>query len=105
MNLAELQRKLIAVARANAPGDQVPYAFEKRVTALLASRVAPQNLELWVRGLWRAAVSCVAFAALCAVCSLFAPAAKPVATAGSADLSQDFENMLLASVDQGESMP
>ena len=40
MNLAELQRKLIAAARANAPGDGVPYAFEKRVMALLASRAA-----------------------------------------------------------------
>jgi hypothetical protein len=44
MNIAELKKKLIAAARANVPGDQVPYAFEKRVSALLASRVAPQNL-------------------------------------------------------------
>ena len=46
MNLAELQKKLIAAARANAPGDHVPYAFEKRVMALLASRVAPDNLDV-----------------------------------------------------------
>jgi hypothetical protein len=65
---------LIAAARANAPGDRVPYAFEKRVTALLASRVAPQNLDLWVRGLWRAAVSCVAVALLCGAWALFTPA-------------------------------
>ena len=64
MNLAELQKKLIAAARTNVPGDQVPYAFEKRITALLASRVAPDNLTLWVHGLWRAAVSCVAIALL-----------------------------------------
>ena len=57
MNLAELQKKLIAAARANVPGNQVPYAFEKRVTALLVSRVAPDDMTLWVRGLWRAAVS------------------------------------------------
>ena len=60
MNLAELQKKLIAAAETEVLDDRVPYAFEKRVTALLASRVAPQNLDLWVRGLWRAAVSCVA---------------------------------------------
>ena len=36
MNLAELQKKLIAAARTDVPGDQVPYAFEKRITALLA---------------------------------------------------------------------
>jgi hypothetical protein len=104
MNLAELQRKLIAAARANTPGDRVPYAFEKRVTALLASRVAPRNLDLWVHGLWRAAVSCVAVAVICGVWSFSVPAVKPVAGMNSADLSQDFENMLLASVDQGESI-
>ena len=101
MNLAELQRKLIAAARADTPGGRVPYAFEKRVMALLASRVAPQNLELWVRGLWRAAVSCVAVALLCGAWALLTPAITP----GSTDLSQDFENTLLASVDQGDQAP
>ena len=101
MNLAELQRKLIAAARADTPGGRVPYAFEKRVMALLASRVAPQNLELWVRGLWRAAVSCVAVALLCGAWALLTPAITP----GSTDLSQDFENALLASVNQGDQIP
>jgi anti-sigma-K factor RskA len=101
MNLVELQRKLIAAARANVPGDHVPYAFEKRVTALLASRVAPQNLDWWVRGLWRAAVSCAAVAVLCGAWSLFTPRI----TTNSTDLSQDFENTLLASVDQGDQAP
>ena len=101
MNLAELQKKLIAAARANVPGDHVPYAFEKRVTALLASRVAPQNLDGWVRGLWRAAVSCAAIAVLCGAWSLFTPRI----TTNSSDLSQDFENTLLASVDQGDQAP
>jgi len=105
MNLAELQRKLIAAARAHAPGDRVPYAFEKRVTALLASRVAPPMLDFWVRGLWRAALSCVAIAVLCGLWSLSAPAVKPATAASSADLSQDFETLLLASVDQSEPMP
>lgn len=109
MNLAELQKKLIAAARANAPGDHVPYAFEKRVTALLASRVAPQNLDGWVRGLWRAAVSCVAVALLCGVWALSTPSttltAAPAVAASSPDLSQDFENTLLASVDQGDQAP
>ena len=103
MNLAELQKKLIAAARVNVPCDRVPYAFEKRVTALLAARVAPQNLDLWVRGLWRAAVSCVAVALLCGAWALFTPAT----TAGAAanDLSQNFENTLLASIDQNDSRP
>ena len=101
MDLVKLQIKLIAAARANAPGDHVPYAFEKRVTALLASQVAPQNLDCWVRGLWRAAVSCVAVALLCGAWSLLTPRSP----ASSTDLSQDFENTLLASVDQGDQAP
>jgi hypothetical protein len=101
MDIAELQKKLIAAARANVPGDHVPYAFEKRVTALLASRVASQNLDGWVRGLWRAAVSCVAVALLCGAWSLL----TPKITTSSTDLSQDFENTLLASVDQGDQTP
>jgi len=101
MNLLELQRKLIAAARANVPGDRVPFAFEKRVSALLASRVAPQNLDLWVHGLWRAAVSCVVVALICGAWAVF----TPTITAGSTDLSQDFENTLLASVDQGDQNP
>ena len=98
MNLAELQKKLIAAAKTEVLDDRVPYAFEKRVSALLASRVAPQSLDLWVHGLWRAAVSCVAVALLCGAWTLFAPAAST----GSDDLSQNFESTLLASVDQND---
>jgi len=98
MNIAELQKKLVAAARAEAPDDRVPLAFEKRVTALIASRLAPQNLDLWVRGLWRAAISCVAIAMLCGAWTLFTPSAS----AGSNDLSQNFESTLLASIDQSD---
>jgi hypothetical protein len=101
MNLVELQNKLIAAARANVPGDQVPYAFEKRVTALLASRVAPDNMALWVSGLWRAAVSCVAISMLIGAWAVFNPATTTTTTA-SDDLSQNFENTLLASVDASD---
>jgi len=100
MNIAELQKKLIAAARTNAPCDQVPYAFEKRVTALLASRVAPENLDGWVRGLWRAAMSCVAVALLCGAWAFFSPV-----PASPTDLSQNFEATLLASVDQTDQAP
>jgi len=102
MNLDELQKKLVAAARATAPDDRVPYAFEKRVTALLASRVAAKNMDVWVRGLWRAAISCAAIALLCGVWSAFSPASTPSTTD---DLSQNFENTLLASVDQGDQTP
>jgi len=98
MNIAELQTKLLAAARANPPGDRVPYAFEKRVVALLAARTAADPLALWVRGLWRAAVSCVAIALLLGAWAFF----NPAASSKTDDLSQNFENTLLASVDQND---
>jgi hypothetical protein len=98
MNLADLQTKLIAAARADVPGDQVPYAFEKRVTVLLAARVAPDNLALWVRGLWRAAVSCVAVTLLFGAWAVL----NPTTSSTTGDLSQNFESTLLASVDQSD---
>src|SRR5450432_2212713 len=98
MNLAGLQKKLIVAARMEVLDDRVPYAFEKRVTALLVSRVAPQNLDLWVRGLWRAAMSSVAVALACGAWVFFTPATATTAD----DLSQNFETTLLASVDQSD---
>ena len=86
MKLAELQDKLIAAARLNPPDDRVPYAFEKRITALIAAR---------------AAASCVAVAVVCGAVSFFMPATGD----NSNDLSQDFENTLLASVDQADVTP
>ena len=62
MNLAELQKKLIAAARLNPPDDRVPYAFEKRIMALIAARTGADRWVFWTRGLWRAAASCVAVA-------------------------------------------
>jgi len=99
MNIAELQKKLLVAARANPPGDRVPYAFEKRVMTLLAARLAADPLILWVRGLWRAAVPCVAIALLLGAWVFFHPAAS---TTNTGDLSQNFENTLLASVGQGD---
>src|SRR5208282_5628045 len=97
-NPQSLQRKLIAAARANPPSDRVPYAFEKRVMALLAARSASEPLALWVRGLWQAAVSCVAVALLLGAWAFF----NPTASSKADDLSQNFESTLLASVDQGD---
>ncbi len=101
MNLPELQKKLIAAARLNPPDVRVPYAFEKRVTALIAARSVADRWVFWTRGLWRAAASCVAVAVICGAVSLFMPARSD----NSNDLSQEFENTLLASVDQGGVAP
>jgi hypothetical protein len=96
MNLAELQKKLTAAARLQPPDERVPYAFEKRVTALLASRGLADRWAVWSRGLWRAAISCVAVAVLLGALSWFMPESSDSGN----DLSQDFENTLLASADQ-----
>jgi len=93
-----LRTKLIAVARAHPPGESVPYAFEKRVIALIAARAAADQLAFWVRGLWQAAVSCVAVALLLGAWAFF----NPPSSNNTEDLSQNFENTLLASVDQSD---
>lgn len=98
MNLEQLHKKLIAAAKTEVLDDRVPYAFEKRITALLGSHVAAQKLDVWVHGLWRAAISCVAIAIVCGAFAVFTPATR----SNSTDLSQDFENTLLASVDQAD---
>ena len=55
MNLSELHKQLISAARQAAPDEHVPYAFEKRIAALIKDRFAQKNQDFWVRGLWRAA--------------------------------------------------
>ena len=101
MNPAELQTKLVAAARLQKPDDRVPYAFEKRITALIAARAGADRWVAWTRGLWRAAVSCAVVAVVFGAVSLFVPAKAD----NGGDLSQDFENTLLASVDPGDTTP
>ena len=101
MNLAELQKKLTAAARRQPPDDRVPYAFEKRVMALIAERAESARRIFWARGLWRAAVSCVALALLCGALSFFVEEAAD----NGGDLSQDLENTLLASADLPDAAP
>jgi anti-sigma-K factor RskA len=96
MNLAELQNKLTAAARRQAPDERVPYAFEQRILVLIAARAVADRWAFWAGGLWRAAISCAAVALVLAAVSFF----TPVATDNGKDLSQDFENTLLASADQ-----
>jgi len=66
MNLSELQQHLLAAARRNPPGDQVPYAFEKRVMArITANPPAPAAYGVWLawsRSLWVGAAACTAIA-------------------------------------------
>jgi|SRR5580765_7437644 len=101
MKLEDLQRKLLAVARANPPGDHVPYAFEKRITALLKAHPAPDFATLWAHALWRAVVPCVAITVLLGAWTVL-PNQTEVSNTTNEDLSQHFEQTLLAAVDQTE---
>lgn len=100
MNLAELERKLIAAGRAHPPSERVPYAFEKRVMAYIAARSVPDVWAVWGRALWRAAAPCVAVTVLMCAWSYFAPGGNSPA----GDLSQEIENTVLAVVDQDSSL-
>ncbi len=95
MNLDQLQKKLFAAARANPPSDQVPYAFEKRILARLASRRVQDAPSQWGAALWRGAAACVAVTVLLGVWS-FSGFSRPHS---GANLSQDLEHTLLASAD------
>jgi len=98
MKLDELQQKLIAVARTNPPSDRVPLAFEKRIMARLPVRQVLDEWALWSRALWRAAASCVAIMLLFGAWTFLASEGPAPAN----DLSQDFENTLLAAVAQDQ---
>jgi len=103
MNLAELHDKLIAAARRQKPDERVPYAFEKRITALIAARAVVDRWAVWSSGLWRAAISCAALTLVLGGALIY----LTTTANNSKDLSQDFENTLLASADQPDnsSMP
>ena len=109
MKLEELNKKLIAAARLNAPDDRVPYAFEKRIMALIADRPMPDSLALWARALWRAAVPCVVTVVLLGAGLSFVPRDETAGgetvlnVATTNEVSPDFETVLLAAVDQNDS--
>ena len=73
-----------------------------RIFAVPLINRAVDHWAAWSHGLWRAAASCVAVAVVCGSISLFAPQATD--NSGN-DLSQDFENTLLASADQSDTTP
>ena len=97
MDLAKLKQKLINAARSHPPSDRVPYAFEKRVMQLLRSQPVLDEWALWSQALWRAAVACLALVTLLGFISFLTPAGN---SPSANDLSQDFENTMLAAVDQ-----
>ncbi len=96
MKPSELERKLLAAARANPPSDAVPYAFEQRIMARLGPPPMRDGWADWSQALWRAAAPCIAIAILLGVWSSFTPATETT----SADLTQDFEQTVFAAITQ-----
>ncbi len=95
MDQAELQRRLYAAARSHPPSDRVPFAFEKRIMARIKECGAIDLWAFWSRALWRAAAPCVALTIALGAWAWLAPS-----NGQKSDLSQDFENTLLAATDQ-----
>ena len=95
MNLEELQRKLMAAARDNPPGDEVPFAFKTRVAARLRAQSAPDFCSLWSKALWQAAAPCTAIMLLLGAWSWLGPTMP----SSSNDWSQDIDNIVLAAVE------
>lgn len=65
--MAELQKKLVAAARAHPPSDVVPYAFEKRIMARIAAKPLEDAWLAWGVAMWRGAIACVAVSILAAL--------------------------------------
>ncbi len=92
--MTEVERKLLAAARAARTSDAVPYAFEKRISARLAGCAIEHPALPWNQALWRGAMACVTVALLCS-----AWAYSPLNSHwSSGELSQDLESTILASI-------
>lgn len=92
MEIPELEKKLLAVARADRPSDEVPYAFEKRIMARITLAPAFDLWGLWERILWRAAAPCVALSVALGVWFAFSNGASTPAD----PLAVELENTILA---------
>jgi len=98
MKMVDLEKKLIAVARANPPSDRVPPTFEKRIMALIHAGPVQDVWAIWAKPLWYAAAPCVAIMLLFSGWA-FVESAK-TNQSPTIDLAQQLDNTLLAAVDQ-----
>jgi hypothetical protein len=97
MNLAKLEKKLLAAARNLPVNEAVPYAFEKRILAQIKSKGAQDQWSWWAGALWRAAAPCVGIMMVLSAWSYFD------SSSGAQDLSQEFENTVMAVVQPADS--
>jgi hypothetical protein len=96
MNLNALEKRLLAEARASAPDERVPYAFEKRIMARLGDSPRFDLAGWWGMALWRGAVPCVAVALLLCAWNLWQGATSSV----NGDFPKEFETAVLIASDQ-----
>ena len=96
MDFDALQQTLLQAASGHTPEPRVPYAFEKRVMARLATHPAnPDPWQLWNRVLWRAAAPCIAVTVMLGAWNFLAGPS----TAGADTLAAQLENTVLAPLD------
>jgi hypothetical protein len=98
MNVSKLERKLLAAARTSEVSEAVPYAFSKRVMARLTSGKGIDQWSWWAVALWRAAAPCVAIMVGLSAWTYYET------QQGTSDLSQDFDNTVLAAVQQAQAL-
>jgi hypothetical protein len=58
MNLEKALSRLLALAKARKPSEDVPYAFEKRVMSHILSAGRIEKVSDYISVLWKAAGSC-----------------------------------------------
>lgn len=105
-DVTKLEKKLIEAGKRDKPSDKVPYAFEKRIMAVLQTLPTPDLWTVWAGPLWRATVPCLALMMILAVWS-FAPGTsqapqqpQPAVASSSINLPQEMDNTVLAAIDQ-----
>ena len=100
MDIKKLQETLIKAARANPPGDAVPYAFEKRIAAHVRALAPGDQLGQWSRALWRAVVPCLGIMLLLGGWTF----TQDLGSISDPDLSQQLEHAVLAEVEQEQAL-
>ena len=100
MNLDDLQRKMIKVARAYPPTDRVPYGFERRIMDRLKDHPVLDQWAFWAQALWRATAPCIAVVLLITAWSLLSPAPPNANPPQTMDVAQDLENTVFAATHQ-----
>jgi len=101
MNVVDLEKKLIQVARQDKPSNNVPYAFEKRIMTFLRPLPTPDCWGLWAGALWRAAVPCLLLMMVLTVWSVVPSSNSSYST----NVPQEMDNTVLAAIDQVAEQP